>query len=42
MPLYRLTRDQLAAIFTDPAQPAARRDEARAEFDAKNDSIEGR
>ena len=42
LPLYRLTRDQLAVIFTDPDQPAARREQARLEFDAKTDSVEDR
>lgn len=41
-PLYRLTRDQLAAIFTNPAIPVDMRNAARLEFDAKTDAVENR
>jgi hypothetical protein len=39
---YRLTRDRLVEIFTDPSVPAETRDAARLEFDAKCDAAEDR
>jgi len=41
-PLYLMTRDQLADIFGNPANPVELRNAARAEFDAKTDAVEGR